>query len=329
MAMSLSAGLTAFLVFCAAVFGTLSLALVWEVLRDWMRRRQVAKRLQPALQIPDAASARRSDDLIREFAGTESFLSTLARSVPGMERTTALLREARVEWAPETFLLISVGLAFGLGAATLLLTDMLPAAAVVAALGALTPYLVLRHKRNSRVARFEEEFPESIDLLTRAIRAGHPLASGMRMVADEGPPTVAEEFRQTFEEQRFGLPFEDALLGMVDRTSLVDVRIFAIAVLIQREVGGNLAEILDNLAQTIRGRFYIRRQLRVYTAQGRLSGYTLAAMPVVVGFLLFLMQPEHIGLLFETRVGWFMVGVALLLQLMGVLWIRKIIDIEI
>jgi len=327
--MSLSAGLTAVLVFCAVVFGTLSLALMWEVLRDWMRRREVVKRLQPALLNPDEGHTARSDDLIREFAGSESLLATLARSVPGMERTTALLRESRTEWAPETFLLISVGLAFGLGAATLLLTGMLIAAAPAAALGALTPYLLLRHKRTRRLRRFEEEFPEAIDLLTRAIRAGHPLASGMRMVADEGPPTVAEEFRQTFEEQRFGLPFDDALLGMVDRTSMVDVRIFVIAVLIQREVGGNLAEILDNLAHTIRGRFYIRRQLRVYTAQGRLSGYTLAALPIVVGFLTFLMQPEHIGLLFSTPIGWFMVGVAILLQLIGGLWIRKIIDIEI
>lgn len=327
--MSMSAGLTAFLVFCAVVFGTLSLALMWEVLRDWMRRREVAKRLQPALLNPDEVSHRRSDDLIREFAGSESFLAALARGAPGVERTTALLREARSELAPETFLIISVGLAFGLGAATLLLTGLFIAALGAAALGALTPYLVLRRKRNRRIARFEEEFPESIDLLTRAIRAGHPLASGMRMVADEGPPTVAEEFRQTFEEQRFGLPFDDALLGMVDRTSLVDVRIFVIAVLIQREVGGNLAEILDNLATTIRGRFYIRRQLRVYTAQGRMSGYTLTALPLVVGCLLFLMQPEHIGLLFNTAAGWFMVGLAVVLQLMGGLWIRKIINIEI
>jgi tight adherence protein B len=327
--MSMSAGLTAFLVFCAVVFGTLSIALVWEVFRDWTRRREVAKRLQPALQSPDTAVVRRSNNLIREFAGTESFLSTLARSLPGMERTTALLREARTEWAPETFLLVSAGLAFGLGAATLLLTGLLIAAAGAAALGALAPYLVLRRKRNQRLMRLEEEFPESIDLLTRAIRAGHPLASGMRMVADEGPPTVAEEFRQTFEEQRFGLPFEDALLGMVDRTGLVDVRIFTIAVLIQREVGGNLAEILDNLAETIRGRFYIRRQLRVYTAQGRLSGYTLAALPIVVGVALFFMNPEHVGLLFSTTVGWFMVGVGIVLQLMGGLWIRNIIDIEI
>ena len=200
---------------------------------------------------------------------------------------------------------------------------------VAALFGSSLPYLYLLRKRKNRLSLFEEEFPESIDLLTRAIRAGHPLASGMRMVADEGPAVVAEEFRQTFEEQRFGLPFNDALLGMVDRVNLVDVRIFTIAVLIQREVGGNLAEILDNLADTIRGRFYIRRQLRVYTAQGRMSGYALAALPPAVGTVTALLQPDYFGLLFNTMIGRFLVVTALALQVVGVLWIRQIINIDI
>ena len=196
-------------------------------------------------------------------------------------------------------------------------------------IAAAMPYFYLMRARTVRLRAFEEQFPESIDLLTRAIRAGHPLASGMRMVADEGPPAVADEFRQTFEEQRFGLPFADALLGMVDRVNLVDVRIFAIAVLIQREVGGNLAEILDNLADTIRGRFYIRRQLRVYTAQGRLSGYALAALPVFVGVCTFLIQREYMMLLFTTAIGKLLVFTAILLQFFGVIWIRNIINIDI
>jgi len=321
--------LTAILVFSAAVFSTLALAFAWEVFRDWLKRRDVAKRLEPVLSQMDEDGQGRSDDLIRRFQGDDSSLSELARSLPGMRRTEGLLREARVEWRPETFLLISTGLAFGVGGAVLLLTKLMLVAFAAAFLAAWMPYLYLRRKRTRRLRSFEEEFPESIDLLTRAIRAGHPLASGMRMVADEGPAVVAEEFRQTFEEQRFGLPFSDALLGMVDRVNLVDVRIFAIAVLIQREVGGNLAEILDNLADTIRGRFYIRRQLQVYTAQGRMSGYALAALPIVVGLITFLMQPDYIGLLFSTAMGQALIVTAVFLQLVGVIWIRNIINIDI
>jgi tight adherence protein B len=199
---------------------------------------------------------------------------------------------------------------------------------VAAAAGASIPYLYTAGQRRRRFRLFEEQFPESIDLLTRAIRAGHPLTSGMQMVADEGPEEVALEFRRTVEENRFGLPFEEALLGLVDRTNLVDVRIFAIAVLVQREVGGNLAEILSNLAHTIRRRFHLRRQLKVYTAQGRMTGYALGALPVVVGFILFLIEPDYVKLLFSNLFGRFMVATALVLQIIGVLWIRKIIDID-
>ena len=149
------------------------------------------------------------------------------------------------------------------------------------------------------------------------------------MVADEGPERVSDEFRKSFEEHRFGLSFDDALLGMVDRVGLVDVRIFATAVLIQRESGGNLAEILDKLGSTIRGRFAIRRQLRVYTVQGRLSGYTLAALPVVVGFMIYLIEPDYIMILFNETIGRVLLVAGLVLQFIGYLWIRKIVNIEI
>jgi tight adherence protein B len=171
--------------------------------------------------------------------------------------------------------------------------------------------------------------PEALELLTRAIRAGHPLTAGLQMVSDEGPERAAQEFRKTFEEHRFGLPLDDALLGMVDRVGLVDVRIFVTAVLIQRESGGNLAEILDKLASTIRDRFTIRRQLRVYTAQGRMSGYTLAALPVVVGTLIYLIEPTYVGTLFTTTMGHVLLAVGFTMQVIGYFWIRNIVNIEI
>jgi tight adherence protein B len=327
--MNASILVTALLVFAAAVSSTLAIALSWEGIRDWLKRRQVAQRIEPVLAEVAAGGSGRSNDLIRHFNEDEGFVSELAQMMPGLARTENLIREARVNWRPSTFLLLSVGLAFGSGGAALLLSRMLVVGFAAAAFGGSLPYFYLSRRRTKRLNAFEEQFPESIDLLTRAIRAGHPLSAGMRMVADEGPRHVAEEFRQTFEEQRFGLPFADALLGMVDRVNLVDVRIFTIAVLIQREVGGNLAEILDNLAHTIRGRFFIRRQLRVYTAQGRLSGYALAALPPIVGLITYLLNPEYMALLFTTQVGRMLVGTAILLQFFGVIWIRKIINIDI
>ena len=149
------------------------------------------------------------------------------------------------------------------------------------------------------------------------------------MAADDGAEPVAGELRRIFEEQRFGLPLEDSLLGMTDRINLVDVRILVTAILIQREVGGNLAEILDNLAAVVRARFTIRRQLRVFTAQGRMTGYLLAVLPLAVFALLYMINPVYMSILFTDPIGKIMVIVAVTMQLIGFLWIRKIIKIEI
>jgi tight adherence protein B len=161
------------------------------------------------------------------------------------------------------------------------------------------------------------------------LRAGHPLSSGFKMAADDGPDPVAGEFRRVFEEQRFGMPLQDSLLAMADRINLVDVRILVTAILIQREVGGNLAEILDNLSAVVRARFTIRRQIRVYTAQGRMTGYLLAALPLILFTLLYAINGQYMSILFTDPIGKVLVTVAIVMQLIGFLWIRKIIKIEI
>jgi tight adherence protein B len=318
---------TATLVFCGAVFGTLSIAMIWELIRDWMRNRQVARRLEPVLS--GRATGSEALELLKGPAADEEAFKVLGIRAPALRRIPTMLTQSNIEWRPETFLFVVTGLAGGRALSVFLFTHSVFLAFLAALVGGTAPYFYVRRRRKRRFAHFEEQFPEAIDLLTRAIRAGHPLASGIRMVGEEGPHEVAEEFRRVFEEQRFGIPFEDALLGLVDRMDTVDVRIFVIAILIQREVGGNLAEILDNLAVTIRGRFYIRRQLRVYTAQGRMSGYVLAALPIVVGGILALIQPDYVALLFNNLLGLLMVITAVILQILGFFWIRKIVNIDI
>jgi len=193
----------------------------------------------------------------------------------------------------------------------------------------MLPNLYVRRRRTKRLNAFEELLPESIDLVGRALRAGHPLTAGFKMAADDGSEPVAGEFRRVFEEQRFGLPLQESLLGMADRVDLVDVRILVTAILIQREVGGNLAEILDNLAAVVRARFTIRRQLRVYTAQGRMTGYLLAALPLILFSILYMLNPSYMSILFTDPVGKLLILIAVSMQLVGFLWIRKIINIEI
>jgi tight adherence protein B len=324
----------ALLLFGAAAFGTLGAVLLWEIIRGWWEERAVRRQLDSLLLSVDQPGTGRTDrqqHVLRRGGGQplEPGWGAAFRSLRPVQTSAELLEKADVKWSPLTFYLLTFGCAAALGGGVLTVSGSLLISGPVAALGATLPYLYLRRRRKLIAEAFERELPEALDLLTRAIRAGHPLTAGLRMVAEEGPDRAAEEFRKSFEEHRFGLPFEDALLGMVDRVGLVDVRIFATAVLIQRESGGNLAEILDKLATTIRDRFTIRRQLRVYTAQGRMSGYTLAALPIVVGVLIYLIEPSYVTLLFTETLGRLLLGAGITLQIIGYFWIRKIVNIEI
>ena len=163
--------------------------------------------------------------------------------------------------------------------------------------------LAARAAASARIKQFEEQFPEALDLLSRAIRAGHAFQTAMGMVADELPTPVGPEFKKTFEQQNFGLPLRDALNEMADRVPLLDVRFFVTAVPIQRETGGNLSEILDNLAHVVRERFKILRQVRVHTAHGRFTGYVLLALPAALALALSFISPEHMQLLFQRAHG--------------------------
>jgi tight adherence protein B len=226
-------------------------------------------------------------------------------------------------------LLMALGLAvvgFVLGAVLLgvLLIQM-----ILAACGFAVPFIVLRVKRNRRFRKFEEQFPEALDLMARALKAGHAFATGLKMAADEVEDPVGPEFRKTFDEQNFGLPLKDALANLTERMPSLDVRFFATAVLIQRDTGGNLAEILENLAMVVRERFKILRQVRVYTAHGRFTGYVLLALPAALAVALSFINPDHMNLLFRERIGHMLLGLAAVMQFVGYMWIRQIVKIEV
>jgi tight adherence protein B len=195
--------------------------------------------------------------------------------------------------------------------------------------GAAIPFVVLMRKRTVRIRRFEEQFPEALDLLSRAIKAGHAFQTAMGMVAEEGAEPMGPEFKKTFEEQNYGLPLKDALNNLAIRMPLLDVRFFVTAVLIQRETGGNLSEILDNLAYVVRERFKILRQVRVYTAHGRMTGYVLLALPAFLAVALMFINPEHMNTLFTERAGKLMIAATVVMQTIGYIWIRKIVTIEV
>jgi tight adherence protein B len=190
------------------------------------------------------------------------------------------------------------------------------------------PYMYVARARTKRMLKFEEHFPESIDLIARALRAGHALPTGLSMVADEMPPPVGTEFRLLYDEQNFGLTLPDALRNFARRIPVLDARFFVTAVLTQRESGGNLAEVLDNLSSVIRDRFKVKRQVRVISAHGRITGWVLSLLPPALAMATLLINPDHLGTLTGDPVGQQMIMVAVFLQIVGTLIIRKIVNVE-
>jgi tight adherence protein B len=190
------------------------------------------------------------------------------------------------------------------------------------------PYGYVKRQRTKRLYKFEEQFPDAIDLISRALRAGHALPTGLGMVADEIPPPIGTEFRILYDEQNFGLTLTEAVRNFAARIPVLDARFFATAVLTQRETGGNLAEVLDNLAAVIRERFKVKRQVRVISAHGRITGWVLAGLPPAVGVAAFVISPFHIQTLLGDPLGINMLIAAAVMQVLGTLVIRKIVDIE-
>jgi tight adherence protein B len=317
----------ALVAFLTVALGTVSLVLLWEWLQEQNRKRNMVDQLRSLANDPGSLAG--TSSVFRSAVLQSPWLRPIVARVPQLRDATFLLEQAGVTWTLQTLILLSLGLALGLGSMILIATGSVPAGIVATIFGAMLPVFYVRRKRTRRLNAFEELLPDSIDLVGRALRAGHPLTAGLKMAADEGSEPVAGEFRRIFEEQRFGLPLQDSLLGMTDRVNLVDVRILVTAILIQREVGGNLAEILDNLASVVRARFTIRRQLRVYTAQGRMTGYLLSALPIILFSILYMLNPSYMSILFTDPIGKILIGVGISMQLVGFLWIRKIINIEI
>lgn len=197
------------------------------------------------------------------------------------------------------------------------------------AAGAVAPMAVVAFKRSRRLRAFEKSFPEAIDLLGRAVRAGHAFTTGLEMVATELPEPVAGEFKAVFDEQSFGLPLRDALTNLAGRVPIVDVRFFVTALLVHKETGGNLAQILDDLSHVIRDRFKLLGEVRARTAQGRLTAGILIALPPAMIVILRAMNPDYVNILFTDPVGPYLLAGAALLQIVGSIVLWKVVNVQV
>ncbi|MGE5814020.1 MAG: type II secretion system F family protein [Acidobacteriota bacterium] len=321
------------LLFLVFLFGAgMALLAYYGVIRmpEAMLQRKVEQRLEQIHQVDPEADATRPELIKGINEGPMPGIDRLiGQTMKGASIAKWIQQSGMKKATMSGVILVALALAVVGAISATMLAHASYLVLPMAMAGFALPFLVLRHKRTARLKKFEEQFPEALDLIARSLKAGHAFASGLKMVADELPEPVGPEFRTTFDEQNFGLPLKDALNNMTERIPLLDVRFFATAVMIQRDTGGNLAEILENLAHVVRERFKILRQVRVYTAHGRFTGYVLLALPVFLAIALTFINPDHMNLLFKERIGQMMLAVACVMQMVGYIWIRQVIKIEV
>jgi tight adherence protein B len=294
-------------------------------------QRKLDQRLQE-ISMPDEIITDDNKDQVLRKNTASGMLPAIDKIVGGTVKGSAVsawIEQSGVKTNLSTVLMLSLGLAAGFGFLGLWLTRLPLSILIAGPIGFALPWMYLKWKRGKRIHKFEEEFPEALDLIARALKAGHAFVTGLKMVADEMSDPVGPEFRKTFDEQNFGLPLKDALDNLTMRVPSLDVRFFATAVLIQRETGGNLSEILETLAHVVRERFKILRQVRVHTAHGRFTGYVLLALPVFLAIALMFINPDHMNLLFREPLGQYMLMAAMVMQAVGFIWIKQVIKIEV
>src|SRR5688572_3058116 len=293
-----------------------------------LARRKMMTRLS-ALQEVSVRGEEVPEVLRKELLSDMPFLHNLLTTAPGIRHLKLFLEQAAIQMQVGKFVLIAVGLAFVGLLITLAIGLPIYLAVFGMALGGAIPFIVASIMRQQRFDKFEEQFPEAMDLLGRAVRAGHAFTTGFELIGKELPDPVGHEFRIAFQQQSLGLPLKEALGNLAVRMPLPDIRIFVSSLQIQRESGGNLGEILDTLSEIVRERFKLRRQIRIYTAEGRLSMYFLTAIPIVAFLALMLFQPDYLAPMLTDRRGHIGLAVAVILQVIGYFVINRIIKIKI
>ncbi|HEV2467773.1 MAG TPA: type II secretion system F family protein [Candidatus Sulfotelmatobacter sp.] len=293
------------------------------------RARLIKERLANERKAPELAAEEELALLRDEQLSEIPVLDTLLRRSARVSDLQKMLSQAGMEQRAGNFLGLSAVAGVGACIIGYLFSNRIEVAWFALLIGFILPYFYVSIRRKKRFDKFEELFPEAIDTLARAVRAGHAFTTALEMITSEIAEPIAGEFRQLYEEQKFGMPVRDALMNLTERVPLVDVKFFVTAVMLQRETGGNLAEILDNLSYVIRERFKIQRQVRVYTAQGRLTMALLMGMPPIIVVAMLLLNPGFIRPLFADPIGHTLLVAGITLQTVGYFVIRKIIRIQV
>jgi tight adherence protein B len=291
----------------------------------------VRKRLQARLhQVSTASDEPPLASLLRaKYLKDLSPLERSLESLPFMDALGRMIDQSGKHTRAYQVALVSIGLAAGLAVGGWVMTRMLPVAAAGALAGFLAPLLKISRDRAVRMAKFEEQMPEAIDVMKRALKAGHPFSQSLKLVAEDMDEPIAREFDLTFADVNYGNDVRRAMLGLLERVPSVTVMALVTSVLVQKETGGNLAEILEQISTVIRARFKFYRRVRTLSAEGRLSAWILALVPLALFVVIWFTTPTYLPRLIEDPDGHGLIFGAVALSTVGVLWIRRVIRIEV
>jgi tight adherence protein B len=264
----------------------------------------------------------------KQLSALPSLDAALRRGEKSLQPLELLIEQSGTRMTVATFLLTSATCGLAAVYVVMQTTGLMLLAIAAGAMTAWIPTSLLKYLRTRRILKFEEQFPEALALISRALKAGHTFTTGLAMVAEEMPAPIGPEFKLLYDQQNYGMPLPDALKEFARRVVLLDARFFVTAVLIQRESGGNLSEILDNIATVIRDRFRVKRQIRVISAHARMTGMVLMGVPPSLAFFLFLLNPDHLRTLTGSPLGMNLIYAAILMQVTGSLIIRKMVKLE-
>ncbi len=314
--------LTGALVFLAIVFLTISFSALGRSSRDEAIRRRLGVDV-------DMTEGLDTTIFRPERMSSIGLVNRILSQLHMARRAERLLAQAGMSMKVSVFFFLSLVSGMAAGYVAMLLLHEFALALLIFTAAGLVPLAVVLSKRARRTRLFSEQFPDALDMIVNALRAGFALGGAIQLVAEEAPEPVATEFRILFEEQKLGLDIRHAMVNFADRNASTDAAIFATAILIQRDTGGNLAEVLEKIAYVIRDRFRIMGDVRTFTAQGRLSGFILALLPIFLGITISIISPGYMDHLFEDPLGSVLITVAVVLQVVGFLVIRRIVNFKV
>ena len=306
--------------------------LVWNLMVPvFGAERKAAKRLKRRLSRVSTQEQRTSaarmlrEKYLRELNPLERQLETL----PGMEQLALLVEQSGRNTPAHRVLLLSIALGLAVGTLVFFAIDNLLMGFIAGALAAAIPFLKINMDRSKRLARFEEQLPEAMDIMVRALKAGHPFTETLRLVSEEMNAPISVEFGITFADINYGLDVKQAFLNLLERVPNMTLMTVVIAVIVQRETGGNLAETLANISSIVRGRFRFQRKVRTLSAEGRMSAWVLVLIPFVLFVGLMVTTPSYLTIMVTEPTGIKMITVAFLLVVIGIFWLRRIIRIDV